>query len=424
MLRGASTTVVVFCCLLLAASVVTTEAQMPPATPIARDPTAVVTYSQLTWAPCSADSALQQFAFDESAGLWTDGATGRCLSILDKHQIAGDGGYGKVVLDVCGGSEYVGTPSGQAWKPDPASAIAAHAKCDMRSPIEPTNYCINVPNSEAPPDFQGNPLSLPKGTSAHFRSTCPARLTLQLTLTAITPLLLRCRSPSWSLVWCVSAGYNLVTYKACGSPNSMMIFKEDGTVSANAGYSAGQCLQQIPCDSKATPPCSLPAAWGWSFVVALGVVTAVYVGGGIGYTVRVQGEPAAGFVRDLSSASHLNDLRAVTVDISQVLTSGSVAAQDAKAPMALHPHRAMWTQVGGLISDGVGFTVAQAKAKLGKESADGYDRVGEAAALTSSPPGTAKTAEGEASAPGGAKVVPGVTIGGEAEASSEEELVE
>ena len=289
---------------------------MPPATPIARDPTAVVTYSQLTWAPCSADSALQQFAFDESAGLWTDGATGRCLSILDKHQIAGAGGYGKVVLDVCGGSEYAGTPSGQAWKPDPASAIAAHAKCDMRSPIEPTNYCINVPNSEAPPDFQGNPLSLPKGTSAHFRCTCPARLTLQPTLTAITPLQLLCRSPSWSLVWCVSAGYNLVTYKACGSPNSMMIFKEDGTVSANAGYSAGQCLQQIPCDSKATPPCSLPAAWGWSFVIALGVVTAVYVGGGIGYTVRVQGESAAGFVRDLSSASNLNDLRALTADKS------------------------------------------------------------------------------------------------------------
>ena len=92
--------------------------------------------------------------------------------------------------------------------------------------------------------------------------------------------------------------------------------------------------------------------------------------------------------------------------------------------MALHPHRAMWTQVGGLISDGVAFTVAQAKAKLGKESADGYDRVGEAAALASSPPGTAKTAEGEASAPGGGEAVPGVTIGGEAEASSEEELVE
>ena len=75
----------------------------------------------------------------------------------------------------------------------------------------------------------------------------------------------------------------------------MVIFNKDGTVAANAGYSAGHCLEQIPCDSRATPPCSLPTTWGWPFVIIMGVTAALYVAGGVTYTVRVKGED--GFVR-------------------------------------------------------------------------------------------------------------------------------
>ncbi len=48
--------------------------------------------------------------------------------------------------------------------------------------------------------------------------------------------------------------------------------------------------------------------------------------------------------------------------------------------MALHPHRAIWTQVGGLVSDGMAFSAAEVKTKLGSaggSSGAGYEPVGE-----------------------------------------------
>ena len=36
-------------------------------------------------------------------------------------------------------------------------------------------------------------------------------------------------------------GFNLVTYVACGSSNSQLLFHADGTIRSNDGYSKGQC---------------------------------------------------------------------------------------------------------------------------------------------------------------------------------------
>ena len=88
--------------LVLAAAARPAAAQTPPAV---ADPTAVVTYSQLTWAVCSTADPLQQFDVDEASGLWKDKETGRCMSVLDKQQPAVAGGnWAKVVLAECGGS--------------------------------------------------------------------------------------------------------------------------------------------------------------------------------------------------------------------------------------------------------------------------------------------------------------------------------
>ena len=120
-------------------------------------------------------------------------------------------------------------------------------------------------------------------------------------------------------------GFNLVTYVACGSSNSQLLFHADGTIRSNDGYSKGQCLSQVPCDSTAVPPCSLPASWGWTFVIALAVCSTLYVAGGVGYAVKVQGESP--------SSGHL----------------------------ALHPHHSTWVALGGLLSDGAAFAMLKAR---------------------------------------------------------------
>lgn len=54
--------------------------------------------------------------------------------------------------------------------------------------------------------------------------------------------------------------------------------------------------------------------------------------------------------------------------------------QSVKEPMLLHPHRAIWTQVGGLVSDGIAFSIAEVKTKLGSAGGNaraGYEPVGD-----------------------------------------------
>ena len=83
-----------------------------------------MTWSRLNWADCDPHNSLQKYKLDPKSGLWTDDATGRCMSVLDKKQPPGDGSFGKVVLDTCDGSSYGGSPSGQKWTPDPANGVS------------------------------------------------------------------------------------------------------------------------------------------------------------------------------------------------------------------------------------------------------------------------------------------------------------
>ena len=46
----------------------------------------------------------------------------------------------------------------------------------------------------------------------------------------------------------------------------------------------------------------------------------------------------------------------------------------------LHPHRAIWAQVGGLVSDGIAFSIAEFKTRLdsaGGNAGAGYEPVGD-----------------------------------------------
>lgn len=79
----------------------------------------------------------------------------------------------------------------------------------------------------------------------------------------------------------------------------------------------------LPC--KNSQPSS--GGWGWALIIVLLVSGALYVGGGIGYAVKVQGIAPA-------------------------------------AAVAAHPHLEKWHQVAGLVKDGAVFSHAFVQAKL------------------------------------------------------------
>ena len=108
-----------------------------------------MTWSKVTWKPCT-DAEAQKWDFAPETGLWSDRLTGRCMSILDKQQPLAGSNFAPVVLDVCGGSDYSGTPSGQKWSPEPASALTSGAPCDLHSPLPPTN-CESAHHVPPPP---------------------------------------------------------------------------------------------------------------------------------------------------------------------------------------------------------------------------------------------------------------------------------
>jgi hypothetical protein len=82
------------------------------------------------------------------------------------------------------------------------------------------------------------------------------------------------------------------------------------------------CLEALPCVS----PCSLPLSGGWRMVVALLVCSALYAGGGVAHAVRVRG-----------------------------------VALDPGNARQLLPHAATWAALGGLVHDGIAFSVAAAR---------------------------------------------------------------
>ena len=73
------------------------------------------------------------------------------------------------------------------------------------------------------------------------------------------------------------------------------------------------------------PGCHVASGWGWTAIIVLGVISALYVGGGIGFGVKTQG---------------------------------------ASAGISAHPHLDQWKQAVGLVVDGLIFTRAHVEAKL------------------------------------------------------------
>lgn len=78
------------------------------------------------------------------------------------------------------------------------------------------------------------------------------------------------------------------------------------------------------------PGCHAATGWGWTFIIILGVIGLLYVGGGIGFGVKIQGA-------------------------------------DASAGISAHPHLGQWKQAGGLVVDGMLFTRAHVEAKIKSE---------------------------------------------------------
>ena len=77
------------------------------------------------------------------------------------------------------------------------------------------------------------------------------------------------------------------------------------------------------------PGCYAASSWGWTLIIVLGVAGLLYVGGGIGFGVKIQG---------------------------------------AAPGIAAHPHADQWKQTGGLVVDGVVFTRAHVEAKIKGEA--------------------------------------------------------
>ena len=101
---------------------------------------------------------------------------------------------------------------------------------------------------------------------------------------------------------------------------------------------ANCCLQATPCVS----PCSLPLGSGWVFVLAVAVCSTLYIGGGMGYSVKVQGKDAS------------------------------------EGIIPLLPHREFWRSVRGLCADGWVFTQAEVAKRRG--GGGGYEKVPDASA--------------------------------------------
>jgi hypothetical protein len=78
------------------------------------------------------------------------------------------------------------------------------------------------------------------------------------------------------------------------------------------------------------PGCHVASGWGWAVIIILGVVSSLYVGGGIGFGVKTQG---------------------------------------ASVGISAHPHLGQWKQAVGLVVDGVIFTRAHVEAKIRGEAA-------------------------------------------------------
>lgn len=122
----------------------------------------------------------------------------------------------------------------------------------------------------------------------------------------------------------------------------------------------------------------------------LSVSSALYVGGGVGFAVKVKGE--------------------------------AVGAGGPLAAVALHPHHTLWVSLGGLISDGSAFAVARAKERMAGGAGGGGDYIAVPAAEPKAAASTAADSKAADDKADEADEAPRSDSGGDG--SSDDELVE
>lgn len=277
-------------------------AQEPPAS---SDGGQTQRWSKLTLKPCDPAGSVrdeQLFSVPQaggSPGAITDKGTGRCLAVLD-CKLPSDvptlkaNNMGAAVLDECGGGSC---PSDQAWTikscTAPSFEITTSASWALLGTYRPHEV-----------GDEGVVLQSLAGCGSNAVNT---------QFTQLAPA-----GSSWTQLKIHPAG-------ASGY----------GTTCPAAG--AACCLEALPC----VAPCSLPAAWGWAFIVAFCICTGLYVGGGVAYTSRVENEP---------------------------LTPSNLPK--------LLPHAAQWQALGGLVLDGCTYTRARwgSRAEGGAGAAAGYEK--------------------------------------------------
>jgi hypothetical protein len=152
------------------------------------------------------------------------------------------------------------------------------------------------------------------------------------------------------------------------------------------------CLQATPCVS----PCSLPLGWGWAFLLAVSLLSALYVGGGMLHSTKVQGK---------------------------AFSDGGI--------VPLLPHGEFWRAAWGLCADGTVFARAELAKRRGGGGYEAVPEAGGSAAATADAKTTSRAAggSGDQAAAAAAKAKSGAGQESEAGADDdddeeEDELVE
>ena len=258
-------------------------------------------WSDVNWAKCEGGSGIKWDLSTHDGGDYMsviDRESGRCLAVKDCEYTAGGDAYGRLILEPCTTSNAC-QGKNQRWRF--RNQHASPMLITTTPPAEPTAIECGAKGFPDGPGADGG-----QGSWCICDVFSPDRV-------------------GGTLV-------NVAGY--CGASNSQFVFHtEDDTIRLKDPQHSGlgQCLHGKPCDSSSTPPCSLPASWGDTFLILFCVAGALYAGGGVAFGVR-SGEPAG---------------------------------------LTAHPHHAAIKAVAGLAQDGVAFTRARIAERRGGGGARG-----------------------------------------------------
>ena len=242
------------------------------------------TWSKVKFEPCKDGDATQQWKFehDPSENKPTqivNEADGRCLQ-TDECGFQKDQ-YARVVVDSCA-KKYTCESKHTQWQPSSAAGFLGLQNEGNTA----AHWCLNNVGSWDPPDGEGK---------------------------------------AWTVVWnvaqasCADSGINSQWQydkdkRSLKSPSGP---REDGA----SCTATTCCLTAEPCVAPCVP---LTSNWGWVFIIAACVSIVLYLGGFIGYSVKVKNLPPA------------------------------------------LPHKEHWLNLQALVLDGVTFTAAQTKNAIAK----------------------------------------------------------